>query len=220
MANLLIAPDCVRYTVNSTYGGRNLANIVDMVVLDQSGGTFTRDDAVHSAAGDVMDAWDQHIIGGLSTSYTALSVSWVDLNAPDGSVGNITSTTDTTWPAAGTVGGNGVPANVAMLATKVTNGRRSSRTGRMYVGGLAEANVDGNLLTSTYLADMVENFGNFTESLTETGIISVYQTFPTVIHTQNVGTPSAPVIEYTGNTQVTNFLPQQLVATQRRRLRG
>lgn len=216
----IIAPDCVRYSVNYTYNSRPHVNIIDMVVLDQSGGTFSRDDAVHATAGDVLDAWHQNVRLVQNVSVQLQSVSWVDLNSLDGSVGEISSTTDTTWPANGTVTGQGIPANVSLLVTKQTTNRRSSRAGRMFVGGMSEASTDGSYVPTATLNTWAGFFGDFTESLTETGTISVYQNFPTVIHTRNDGTAANPDIVYTGNTQVTSFAPQALLATQRRRLRG
>lgn len=215
----IIAPDVCRYSVNQTYNSRPTVNVIDMVVLDQSGGTFSRDDAVNATAGDILDAWDQYVLPCQSASLQALSVSWVDLNDLDGSVGSISSTTDSTWPAFGTVTGQGLPANVSCLVTKRTNSRRSSRDGRMFLGGLAEASTDGSYIPTATLNTWITRFGDFTEALTETGTISVYQNFPTVVHTRNEGTPTNPDIVYTGNTQITSFAPQPLLATQRRRLR-
>lgn len=219
MADLIVAPGVCRYYVNQTYRDRRVVNIIDLVVNDTVGPT-SRDEAVNSAAGDVLDAWDQYIRGGQSELLRCDTVSWVDLNSEDGSTGEISSTADTTWPAFGGALGQALPSNVAILVTKQTSSRRGSRNGRMFVAGLTEQNCVGNLIEGGFLSTITADYGDFTEALTETGVIADYQTFPTVVHTRNVGTPSAPVIEYVDNTQITSFSPQATVATQRRRLRG
>ena len=220
MADPIVAPDVCRYTVHQTMGGRQIANVIDLVVLDQSGGTFDRNDAIHAAAGDVLDAWDQYIRGGQSTDLSCESVSYVDLNSADGRTGIVSTTADTTWPSTGGAAGERLPSNVSLLVTKQTASSRGSRNGRMYVAGLTEQFVNGSNVTGSFFSVLVGDYGNFTEALTETGVVSVYSTFPTVVHTRNVGTSSNPVIEYVNNTQITSFAPQQLLATQRRRLRG
>lgn len=219
MADLIVAPNVVRYYVNQQYNDRKVVNVIDLVVLDAVG-PFTREDAVHSAAGDVLDAWDQYIRGGQSTGLICLSVSYVDLNSEDGATGTINGTTDTLWPSAGGAEGQALPSNVSILVTKQTASRRGSRNGRMFVAGLTEQNCVGNNIEQTFLNTITGDYGNFTEALTETGVIADYQTFPTVVHTKNVGTPQNPDIVYVDNTQITSFSPQRQVATQRRRLRG
>lgn len=220
MPDPLVAPDVVRFTVHQSYNGRNVANVIDLVVKDLDSGIANRQEAIRSATGDVLDAWSQYIRPFQSDSLICERVSFVDLGSEEGVTGERTSTADTTWPLPGAVTGQALPANVAILVTKETARRRGSRSGRMYVAGLVEAACDGSYITAEFFGNFVEACGDFTEALTETGNIATYEVFPTVVHTRNTGTVANPVIEYVDNTQITSFAPQRLVATQRRRLRG
>lgn len=215
---ILVAPSVCRYTVNGTYLGRPVANILDQVIIDNVGPT-TRHDAIDDVAGDIIDAWSQHILSFVNTGYTATSVSWVDLDNANGETGSKSSTTDESWPQSGLSDGDPYAASVALLVTKETSSGRGQRNGRMFIAGLDESFVTGNTIEPAVLTGIQTELDAFTEALTETGMIATYETFPTVVHTRNTGTAANPVIEYVNNTAVTSFAAQSRVASQRRRNR-
>lgn len=214
----LVAPDVCRYTVNGTYLGRPVANVIDMVVLDGVGPT-TRSEAIDDVAGDIIDAWDQHVLSWVNTGYIADNVSWVDLTSEDGETGSKQDTTDTSWPRDGDSGGDPYAASVAALVTKATSSARGQRNGRLFIAGLDESFVSGNLIDATVAVGIQTELDQFTEALTETGVVATYECFPTVVHTKNTGTVANPVIEYVSNTQISSFRLERRVASQRRRNR-
>ena len=215
--NPLVAIDVCRFTVNGTYLGRPTANVLDMVVLNNTNGP--RQDVLDDVAGDIIDAWDSHILSWVNTGYEAVSVSYVDLDSEDGVTGVKTSTTDTTWPNNGASDGDPISGSIAALVTKQCPSARGQRNGRMFIAGLDESFVSGNLIDAGVAVGIQTELGDLLEELTETGVTADYEKFPTVVHTQIAGTPENPVLIYKGNTQITNFALNRRVASQRRRNR-
>lgn len=215
--NPLVATDVCRFTINGTYLGRPVANVLDMVVLNMTQGP--RRDVLDDVAGDIIDAWDSHILSWVNDEYQAESVSYVDLDSEDGATGTKSSTTDTSWPANGRSGGDPYAGSVAALVTKETTSARGQRNGRWFIAGLDESFVSGNLIDATVATGIQTELGDLVEELTETGVTVDFEKFPTVVHTQIVGTGDNKAIVYKGNTQITNFALNRRVASQRRRNR-
>lgn len=219
----LIWPNAVRFSINGTYGGRNVANVFDMRIDDVSVGA-ERDDAIFDQAGDILNAWTTNLLPIVVNDYTALSVSWVDLNSATGTTGTRSSTADETWPQNGATSSDPTPGNVAALITKVApGGGRRSRNGRLYVVGVSETQTDntnaGNL-TSTAVGQYTTAMEAFSSDISNTLLADGYSSNMTVLRTINQGTPSSPDIVAVGNDDVTAMVCQQRLATQRRRLRG
>lgn len=214
----LIAPNIVRYTINGTYLGRPTANIMDMYVEDETG-VGTREDRIPQVADILQGAWDQHILPNQSSSFTAVSVSWVDLNSEDGVIGTVSSGAGGVWPAPGETGGNPYTGAVACLITKAATARRGQRQGRMFLPGLTEAYVSGNEIDSTYLNDLQPALDLFVNQITYSDLAPFEGFWPVVVHTRNDGTPTNPVIVFTGASRVEEMSAQVRVASQRRRNR-
>lgn len=215
---VILAPDVVRFTVNGDLLGAPTATILDMVVQADDSGEG-RPAAMEETAAVILDAWVDELLPLQVPNFSLTSISWVDLTSLDGTVGEIVSTDDNTLPLTGTRTGEATPSQIAALVTKVCSSNRGTRNGRLFFPGLSEEDVSGNYMTVAYTALLVDAWSNMTEILTETGVALGANYFPTVVHTRNNGTPQNPNIVYVGNTQVTNFLPQRQVATQRRRNR-
>lgn len=215
----LIAPGICRYAVNQTYAGRNVVNIIDMRV-DTTGSIETRADAVYGVAGDILNNWDDHLRPGQVAQLILESVSWVDLDDVDGSTGLRSSTSDKTWPAAGEDAANGLPGSVAGLIVKTApGGGRSTRNGRMYFAGIAEAATTllaPNTIDGTSVTGRNASLADFLEGINDTVDPSDVQKQMVVVHTRKVGS----VVTYEGSSDVTSLLLQPTLATQRRRLRG
>lgn len=215
----LVAPDVCRYTMNGLWAGRQVANILDMVV-DPSGTVLDgRDAAIEHVAGVLLDEFATWVVGALTVDYQFTSVSWVDLNSATGSTGERTSTDARTLPIVGGAGGAAATSNVAMLVKKVTTSARGQRAGRWYLPNPGEVQINENELEATFRGEVQGNLNTFLENITETGVAASWPRFPTVVHTRNIGTPSNPNIEYVDNTQITTMQLQSRLATQRRRLR-
>lgn len=221
-----IVPGVCRFTVNGTVGGRPVANIIDMF-LDTTGSTTSREEACFAQAGIVLNEWSDHVLNWATSNYSAESVSWVDLDDEDGTTGLRTQTDQETWPQQGAETQAPTAPNAAMLVNKEIQGGRTRRNGRLYIYGVPETHTQsGNagLLTAEFLAarrdDMESMLGNLNQ---DEGGAFEYESFVVVVHILTRGpdgpngTPGPPL---TGDHRQVNALTvQQLLATQRRRLR-
>lgn len=222
----LIVPNVCRFTVNGTYGGGNVATILDMRLNDFAPplDPVDREAAIQDQAEDIVNAWSDNILPILVNEYTAVSVSWVDLNSADGSTGEVTTGGDETWPQNGaTTTDQGMPANVAALVTKVApGGGRQTRNGRLYLVGISEGATQGESnsnLASAAQAAITAAFEQFSSDISNTVLSEGYSSNLVVVHTTNQGTPQNPDIVWNGTNDVTAMVCQGRLATQRRRLR-
>lgn len=214
----LVVAEIVRFTLNGTYLGRPIANVIDMRV-GGTGVTDTRSDQIGACANALLDAWASFICPRLSNSYSFTSLTWVDLDSDSGEVGEKSGTANNQLPKAGGRNSPGITGAVAMLVTKQTVSARGERAGRLFIPGLTEDNVDGNIIEPSFLTTMNDDLSQFQEALTETAVLAQWQHAPVVIHTRNQGTPSNPDIVPTGWTTVTAFRANGRVSTQRKRNR-
>lgn len=214
----LIAPSVARYTINGTYLGRPTANIIDMFIV-QEVGILDRDDRVAQLAEFIRVQWNDRILPAQSTSFTAESVSWVDMNSVDGTVGVVTGSGGTAWPNQGETGGNPYSGSVAALITKQAVARRGQRQGRMFLPGLSESYVSGNELDATWLNPLNGQLAQFVADLSATDVLPFEGFYPCVTHTRNDGTPTNPDIVFNGTSRVVSMAVEVQVASQRRRNR-
>lgn len=224
----LVAPGVCRYAVNQSYAGRPVVNIVDCRI-DTTGTGADRPDACEHGAKVVLDNWHQQVLDNLQTSLlTAHSVSWLDLDELDGSVGEVAQGNDETWPAVGTDVVVSFPGNVAIRVNKQTQGGRGSRQGRMYIAGAAEVVTD-NLAPNTPTASTVTAvntaMGDFLEGINGQKTVGVWEfdMFVVVTHTRKwrTGDPgSSEDRVFAGHTDVTAMTCDATLGSQRRRLRG
>lgn len=218
MADPLVAPSVVRFTIHGEVGGRPVNNVLDVVISGNAG--VNRTEAIDEVAVNLLNQWTEVILDRTTSSYTAEFISWVDLDSEDGSVGSYNATDDWTWPKSGGLNGERASGNVAILVTKVTTASRGSRNGRMFLPPPSEDSTSANNLNTAYVESLQAGCSAFLENMTNTAIGAGYQTFPTVVHTRTTGTGANRVTEYLGNTQITDLFVNRLLATQRRRLRG
>ena len=212
----LIAPAICRFAVNGTYGGRAVVNIVDMQI-DTTGSTLAREDACFQQAGIIINEWDDSILTNLESYYKANSVSWVDLNSEDGSVGERTSTVDTTFPQPGKrTGTAAMPGNVALRINKTIVAQRGQRQGRMYLAGVSEAMTNGSVPNSleagqiaTWNTALAAFLGDIAQS--DSDPLS-YNSKMVVVHTVDG--------VFTTYSDVTALTVDEFLGSQRRRLRG
>lgn len=227
MADPYIVPDVVQYTVHQTYSGRPVANVLCYKITDSTV-LVDRATSIFDMAGVLLNEWTDSILPTQVSLLSADSVSWVDLNSADGSVGSRNTSGGHTWPMVGSGGGTPMPGNVATLVKKLTGGHRGTRTGRMYLCGLDDAYTTSpaNELTPATVAIYQ---GKLTSFLGDTNQVSAgsgggYDSDMVVTHVltrhppkpgQELGSPA------TGEShKVTALAVQKLLATQRRRLRG
>jgi hypothetical protein len=207
--------------------GRQVANILDMKI-DTTGSTATRPDSCYNLCGVILNQWDTDILNSLASTYTATSVSWLDLDSATGSVGSRTSTASKTWPKNGGQLTAAMPGNVAILVRKQVTAQRGAKRGRMYVCGVTEVITDTtavNNITSGNVTALSTAFNNFRGNVNQTDEPTLhYSARMCVSHIltryppkpgQDIGSPA------TGQSmEVTALSVDATLATQRRRLRG
>lgn len=213
----LVAPGICRYSVQGIIGSRPWACILDMhletTVLDD------RHDVILDQARVLLNAWFEKVLPFTGSAVTLQRVRWVDLNDADGETGERSTSPEHTIPASGGVGTDIAPANAAILVKKRAGGGRRSRNGRMFLPGIPEASAAASNVAGASLTTMQGNMNSFLSSINQTGgVILDYESHLAVVHTIRP-TPTAPP-EFDSFDHVTSLEVQQLLATQRRRMRG
>lgn len=207
----LVVPGITRFAVNATLATRPVVNIIDLQI-DTTGTALSRAEANEAAAGNIINAWKEHVLPLVSDQYVFQSVSWVDLDSATGDTGARTSTSTTTLPDPGNVIETPVPSNTSILVTKSASTGRGQRNGRMYVAGAPDASVQTNNLQP--LATWQAAFSALLTEVNDEPLTPVnFDRTWSVVHT--VG-PNPTTGTF---TPVQSLAVQQRVATQRRRLR-
>ena len=210
----LVAPGICRYTINQTYGGRPVVNIIDMQI-DTTGTGWDRGEAIRLAAGDILNNWVEHVMTIQTSAVTFSSVSWVDLNSEDGPTGIRTSTSNETLPKNGTASGTNGWGNVAWRVNKGGSAVRGQRSGRMYLVGVPEeANENSNpsVVIPTWAGYVNTAMGDFLDGINDVEGMSDITRKMVVLH----------VVAglYQGYGDVESLTCDARFGSQRRRLRG
>ena len=206
----LLVPSVVRCTINGTYFGAPVANIIDMFVAEDFDIADSREEACEIVAGNVLYVWNDAILPVLNANYVATSVSFVDLSEPNGAVGTVTERGAVVWPKPGLVAGEGYAQNVATLITKHTVARRGERPGRMFLVPPGESLVAGSMINSAHVTTLNAAFADFLAEVTTPGENSD-SSYPVVVHQTNA-------VAGTG-TRITAMTARPRVSSQRRRNR-
>lgn len=156
-----------------------------------------------SGSGQWIQAFVDNVLPVLSSSISVTGGSFVDLRTSGGASGPVTGIG---LPASGGGSGTMCPPNTAILVTNATIGTRTQRSGRMYLPGADEDQIDAvGTLTGGYVSDLQDAIDAFWAALTDADIIPV------------VSAKASPTT-YEAVT-ITGMAVQTKVATQRRRLR-
>lgn len=226
MSEPFIVPTVCQYTIHGVYGGKPIANVLGFHI-DTTGSTLDRPSAIEQMGGVLLNQWHTDILPMVVNAYSATSVSWLDLNSDDGAIGSRTSSGGHNWPATGGEGLNPMAGNVSILVRKLVGAKRGARKGRMYVVGAGEdMTVSGepNRLSSGFLGNLNTKFSAFLDNCNqENQGTASYSSKMVVIHVltrqpDKHGKPNALPLTGEGLT-VTDLQVDELLATQRRRLR-
>lgn len=223
----LIVPQVCRYTMNGTYAGRPVANVIDMQI-DTTGSTMDRPTAIDQQAGVLLNQWKTQLMTIAMPQYVFTSVSWLDLNSSTGSVGSRTTSGATTLPAPGTAAGTPMPGNVAYLIRKMTTAVRGARKGRIYICGVSESatfTTTTNTIEPSQLTTMQTMLTSFFGNVNQTpGTPTTYSGRMVVVQVLTYDPPVPPHTSPSPATGTHHFVTSlqldSLLATQRRRLRG
>ncbi len=216
----IIVPNVCRYSVIGTYGGNQWANVVDARLFNL-GGAATREAVTADFAKELLQAWHDRI-KPLSCNEVGFSkVSWVDLNAADGSTGEtVLGDGGATWPAVGTSTAAGMPGNVAILARKRILQGRGRRDGRWYFIGLGEdktADDIPNTIIPSFVTTFNAGLAGLLTDLNQTFIGPDYDARLCVVH---ITARDVDGHATAGDSRdITTVTIDNTLATMRRRLR-
>lgn len=220
----LVAANVCRYTINGTYAGRPIANVLDMAIVDDVGSFRT--DNILAQAQILVQAWIDHILENVSNNYAANSISWVDLNTEEGTVGSTTLGVTNNFPQNGGGADAPMPGNVAMRVNKSIAAQRGQRQGRMYLVGVPESNTEDatpNTLNAASIAAVNVDLALFLPQINvETADPEEFVSTLVVVHTEDQSAPphDPPDIVVTGASIVNTLVVDATLSSQRRRLRG
>ena len=216
----MIVESVCRYTINQTYSGRNVANVLDIAITDV-GGLDSREAAIADFGEELLEAWNDTISLVQTNEVGLVSVSWVDLDSADGETGSTTTGSgNAVWPSTGTSTSASMPGSVAMLARKQISQGRGRRNGRMYICGVGEDKTDSdvpNTLNGQFVSDVNAQLALFLAECNQQHETPDYTARLVVVHVtaRDVdGNPTAG--DY---REVTSLTLDSTLATQRDRLR-
>lgn len=216
----LVVNGVCRFTINQSMEGNDIANVLDMFI-DTTGSSMAREDAIIDQAGVLVENWAGDLLVFQSNQLTFDSVSWVDLDESDGSTGMTTTGGSITLPDPGGSATGALPTNVAGLVRKnlATTGR-GFRSGRMFLAGLVESQTtvgNGNLIEPANITTLNAGLASFLGDINQDGTTSTYDSRLVVVHITSRDADGRPL---TGDSrEVGSLIIDQLLATQRRRLR-
>lgn len=209
---LLVVAGVLRIAIlGHVANGQKCVNIVDVHVDEIEGGG--RDaDLLDDVARDVLNNWQDEMLGHLGGTYVVEGANWVDLDSADGSTGNLA--VDSGKPIAGLASTALLPGQVCALVHKNLQGSsRGTRSGRMYLGTLAENVVDDNgMLDAGFIGNLNSDLEDFKDGVN--GVV-----VGTHGRTQNLCVVHAPADEGTSQDHISTYSVDPKVATQRRRIR-
>lgn len=217
----LVVPGVARFAVNQSLEGRAVVNVLDYRI-DTTGSTMSREDAVDGQAGSIIEHWVAQFLPVMVDDLTLDSVSYVDLNTADGVTGSRLNGGGTSLPAAGLSTDPPLPANAALLVTKQAPSGRGRRNGRMFLAGLEEQFTsisNGNRLEEADRAGFETRTQAFLSGTNELDTLgTAFSSNMVVVHITARDASGNPTLG--DSSVVQSLIPDALLATQRRRLRG
>jgi len=203
----LVVPGVVRFTVLGTIAQRRWANVFD---VDFGASAPVGGGVMKGLAEKLMDTYAVSIATDCVAQWTIDACRWIDLNSALGETGYTNDTVAHTFPFAGQQATDPLPASVAVMLRKSTQGTRNHRNGRAYMCGIPEAATSGNKLTTTGLNDWGVNAQNLVTTLTGS-TSGIGHIFCVAGRDKNMAVHKAVV---------SSMNPDSILATQRRRLRA
>lgn len=200
---MLIVPFCIEVTFSGVYGDRPWANVQHLEWDESSGGrTAGRLGNIGLA---MTAAWVNYLATAMNENMLLTNTKVQDLDSAS------SFSVDTPGGGPGARTATGMPANVAVLATKVDGHSRSQRPGRAFWCGVCEADTDGanpSQLSTTGAALWQGVVDNYYAHISGTEGGSHWG--PVVLHKSG-----ADLVPY----GMTGLDVETILATQRRRLR-
>lgn len=214
----MTVPGVCRFTLLGRWtNGRQWASVLDYQI-DTTGSTENRPNAIAVQAADIIQNFQSQIRPHLTNNVLVTGIRILDLDDEDGLTAEVPP--DTGQPTAGGLAGASTTPNVAFLVRKVIIGNRSSRAGRWYLPGVQEASVDEDgILSGTGVDDLQDGLSEFLTNTNNAGTPTTHASALVVVHLEPRPVPPLPDNRVGTFTPVQALVLDELVATQRRRLR-
>lgn len=214
----MTVPGVCRFTLLGRWtNGRQWANVLDYQI-DTTGSTENRPNACAVQAADIINNWQTQIRPFLTNNVIVTGIRLLDLDDEDGLTGEVPPNVG--QPTAGGLAGASTTPNVSFLVRKVIIGNRSSRSGRMYLPGVQEASVDEDgVISGTGVDDLQDGLSAFLTNTNNAGTPTTHSSNLVVVHLEPRPAQPLPDDRVGTFTIVQALVLDELVATQRRRLR-
>lgn len=211
----VIAPGIVEFTQSGVANGRPWAMVLHMDI--DTPALEERHEAIADQAKVLNNEWYDWIRPLCSVSTTMVGTRWVDLNAADGTTGSSVATdAPAVVPAVGIATGEPYGRAVAKLVKKHTASARGRRSGRIYLPGATETQIDGGAISAAHMTQLNTNMTAWRDAINQEGagggVFGPYDSRLVVLHVPASGVVSFDV--------VTSMGPESTLATQRRRQRS
>jgi hypothetical protein len=218
----IVAPTIVRFTMKHLLTGGHEADTILDLSVDEVG--TTRHDAVVGCVPTVRDAWQTRIIPRLDGNVAFTGMHYLDLDSTSGISGDLGP--NAAKPITGSFNFSPTSPNVSYLCIKHCTHNRRQRSGRMYLPGVDEANVDsaGNVL-GAYITGTNAVLESLRVDLTNVASVTHPATTAwRVVHVETydgISVPGHPngLPATWSSSDVSSVTVDGRVATQRRRLR-
>lgn len=175
MASPLVVPSVCRYSVNATYIGKPVTNVVDLSIVGDS-----RAEDCHAGGEILAEAWETRILPRMQNVYLIQDIKYVDLHSLDGPTGVITSGGGDAWPLPGAIGGEAYAGAMSTLVRKNGASQRGVRAGRMFLCPPGETMIAGNELVNSYVLGLNNDLEDFIGDVTF--VDTNLAVFPVTVH--------------------------------------
>lgn len=214
----LIAPTIVRYTMHYDMTNGRVGDVVWDLSVDTGFGTTDREAELPGLAVKVQDNWQTDVCPQVTSPVKYTGMTWIDLNSLDSNTGVLTF--NPAKPVNSGVAAEPTPPNTTWFIKKICAHSRRQRTGRCYLPGPLEANVDkAGKMGGSYLSGCQTAFNNWRSHMATSGeLVGGLDTALRVVHVK--GFDSDHIANEWESSDITALVVSDTVATQRRRLRG
>lgn len=198
------APNVVEFRLRGLYYDQQVENVL---TFQHTAGAIPPESLL-TWAEDLSSGWQSEYLPNIAVAYQHLSTLATDLTTQ--------TSPSVTWavvpPVAGGAPAEGAPGSVSLAISFGTINRGRSSRGRMFVVGLPESQIVGNLVEQAYVSTLLQGFVGFIAFAEATAPLS-----HVVTSRYSNGNPRTtalvqPVLSYT--------IKDRVVDSQRRRLPG
>lgn len=212
---VLVVPNTIEITAHGTVSGRPWASVWGMT----NGAGISVGSEVEDVVKDFANNFQDHIMAMLNAVVILDGFRYVSLNSASGQTGTMAPDPGKRTAGAGT--NQPTSPNVTLLVRKGASGGRGKRSGRSYLPGVHEGEIDGaGRLSPDYVAANNEMLQDFLDGVSDSDSTGTEgNRYPCVIHRPAAAREPGEDVVQGSQSRITTLTCDALVATQRRRLR-